>query len=358
MLLKLVYASSNFSNSSGSAKYRWGFQGQEKDDEMKGAGNSYTAEFWQYDSRLGRRWNRDPINYPWQSSYATFNNNPVFFVDPSGLEGVNPQEDAKGEKGSVAPNGGIRTGENSIIGGQNLCLGCGENGEDIYGLPGGEGERIGGTIEVKDEPISTQSEVDILSTEHISQPGDETYMMADGSHKKYSAIGISLYGIAEGATGTIEDYNKVIQALNENKFLSRALNKQRLLKEYQIDPVTGKAKFTGNGSVTGEDINSALRKFKFKAGTLKVLKAGGVITNSAGILLTLHEIDESGYTMRKGTDLIAGFVGFVPGYGWILAGGYFVTMTVVDGTTHYMIQHGPPIPSDITTLQKGFSMFE
>src|SRR5690554_3291099 len=74
--------------------YRYGFGGQEKDNEIYGTGNSYTAEFWQYDPRLGRRWNIDPMSfkYPWQSPYVAFNNNPIFYNDPLGLEGEDPQE--------------------------------------------------------------------------------------------------------------------------------------------------------------------------------------------------------------------------------------------------------------------------
>ncbi|WP_290711350.1 hypothetical protein, partial [Flavihumibacter sp. CACIAM 22H1] len=41
--------------------YRYGFNGQEMSNEINGVGNSYTAEFWEYDPRLGRRWNIDPI---------------------------------------------------------------------------------------------------------------------------------------------------------------------------------------------------------------------------------------------------------------------------------------------------------
>ena len=41
--------------------YQYGFIGQEKDDEVSGAGNINAAEFWQYDTRLGRSWNVDPI---------------------------------------------------------------------------------------------------------------------------------------------------------------------------------------------------------------------------------------------------------------------------------------------------------
>ena len=65
----------------------YGFNGQRKDNEIYGEGNSYTAEFWQYDSRLGRRWNIDPKTYPTHSAYLTFNNNPIFYADPLGEEG-------------------------------------------------------------------------------------------------------------------------------------------------------------------------------------------------------------------------------------------------------------------------------
>lgn len=74
----------------GPTAYRYGFGTQEKDDEIYGAGNSYSAEFWQYDPRLGRRWNVDPIVKPWESSYAAFRNNPIFLSDPYGLDGEDP----------------------------------------------------------------------------------------------------------------------------------------------------------------------------------------------------------------------------------------------------------------------------
>lgn len=65
--------------------YRYGFNGQEHDEEVFAGAN--TAEYWMYDARLGRRWENDPLVYEWQSPYATFNNNPIYFSDPLGLEG-------------------------------------------------------------------------------------------------------------------------------------------------------------------------------------------------------------------------------------------------------------------------------
>jgi hypothetical protein len=66
------------------ANYRFGFNGQEKDNEIEGNGNLNTAEFWEYDSRLGRRWNVDPVAKRWESSYATFSNNPLRYIDING----------------------------------------------------------------------------------------------------------------------------------------------------------------------------------------------------------------------------------------------------------------------------------
>jgi len=64
--------------------YKFGMNTQEKDDEVYGEGNSTTAEYWQYDSRLGRRWNVDPRPNVSISSYACFGNNPIFSADING----------------------------------------------------------------------------------------------------------------------------------------------------------------------------------------------------------------------------------------------------------------------------------
>ena len=70
---------------SGGSEYRYGFNGQEQDDEVYGNGNLNTAEFWGYDARLGRRWNLDRINKLWESAYLAFENCPILFKDTRGL---------------------------------------------------------------------------------------------------------------------------------------------------------------------------------------------------------------------------------------------------------------------------------
>lgn len=65
-------------------EFRFGYQGSEQDDEMKGDGNSYTTEFRQLDTRLGRWFSIDPKMSAWEGPYSSMGNNPIKFNDPLG----------------------------------------------------------------------------------------------------------------------------------------------------------------------------------------------------------------------------------------------------------------------------------
>jgi hypothetical protein len=71
-----------------STEYRFEFNTQEKDDEISGTGNHNTATFWEYDSRLGRRWNTDPVVKPWESLYACLSDNPIIYTDHDGKDAI------------------------------------------------------------------------------------------------------------------------------------------------------------------------------------------------------------------------------------------------------------------------------
>ena len=84
-----------------SPEYRYGFQGQEKDDEVKGNGNSINYKFRMHDPRVGKFFAVDPLaaKYPYYSQYA-FSGNRV--IDMIELEGLEPKEtpDKEGQEGS------------------------------------------------------------------------------------------------------------------------------------------------------------------------------------------------------------------------------------------------------------------
>ncbi len=71
-------------------KYRYGFQGQERDDELKGVGNSWNYKYRMHDPRLGRFFSMDPLSaeYPWNSPYAFSENRVIDALELEGLEKV------------------------------------------------------------------------------------------------------------------------------------------------------------------------------------------------------------------------------------------------------------------------------
>jgi RHS repeat-associated protein len=100
-----------------SDSYRFGFQGQIKDDEVYGAtGTSYAFDFRMHDPRVGRFWSIDPLTakYPFYSPYA-FSGNRV--IDMIELEGLEPTATAKELKATGDENAawgfGARGNENT-----------------------------------------------------------------------------------------------------------------------------------------------------------------------------------------------------------------------------------------------------
>ena len=88
-----------------SSEYRFGFNTQEKSTEL--GEDSYTAEFWQYDAKIARRWNVDPVNKPNESSYLTFGGNPVYLVDILGDNAGDYYKKDENGKLFLAGNDGI-----------------------------------------------------------------------------------------------------------------------------------------------------------------------------------------------------------------------------------------------------------
>ena len=84
MTAKTVHYQAFTPQSTNIGGYRYFFNGQEADNEVFGEVANFTAEFWQYDSRLGRRWNLDPLFKAYEGSYSCFGENPVLYADVKG----------------------------------------------------------------------------------------------------------------------------------------------------------------------------------------------------------------------------------------------------------------------------------
>jgi RHS repeat-associated protein len=72
----------------GNADYRYGFQGQELDDEVKGNGNSVNYKYRMHDPRVGRFFAVDPLTseYPHYTPYSFSGNKVINSIELEGLE--------------------------------------------------------------------------------------------------------------------------------------------------------------------------------------------------------------------------------------------------------------------------------
>jgi RHS repeat-associated protein len=71
------------------SSYSFGFQGQVRDDDIKGVGNSINFKYRMHDPRLGRFFAVDPLfrKYPELSTYQFSSLNPIGMLEIEGLEG-------------------------------------------------------------------------------------------------------------------------------------------------------------------------------------------------------------------------------------------------------------------------------
>jgi RHS repeat-associated protein len=89
-----------------SERYLRGYQGMLLENTINGEANMYSTEFRMFDARLGRWMSLDPLmdKFPWMSPFVGFDNNPIFFTDPYGLNTI--EKDTKDYSGGGDTGGG------------------------------------------------------------------------------------------------------------------------------------------------------------------------------------------------------------------------------------------------------------
>ena len=76
--------------------YFFGFNGMEKDNELKGVGNSLDFGARIYDSRIGKFLGLDPLamRFPSESNYSFAGNSPIYLIDKEGKYKVSAENEA------------------------------------------------------------------------------------------------------------------------------------------------------------------------------------------------------------------------------------------------------------------------
>jgi RHS repeat-associated protein len=87
--------------------YRYGFQGQETDDEWTGSESHVAFTYRVHDARLGRFLSLDPLapDYPHNSPYAFSENNVIAMIELEGLEATTGDNNSMEGKNAYCPTG-------------------------------------------------------------------------------------------------------------------------------------------------------------------------------------------------------------------------------------------------------------
>ncbi len=147
----------------------------------------------------------------------------------------------------------------------------------------------------------------------------------DKSKKSFADDVITTSSTTLGYSSLFVDvYTRSGQLQNELKILES----WKFQGWYKGELYTWKLNFRGNASVASELINIQKANFLAKvAGStklLEILKRGGIILNTVGVLLTIADIKKNGLNGERTADLGFGLVAFVPGGGWVMSTLYFI----------------------------------
>jgi RHS repeat-associated protein len=196
-----------------SNSYRYGFNGMEKDDEVKGSGNSYDFGARIYDSRLNRWLSLDPLasKYPSMSPYNFVGNNFANYIDYDGRDfGYKIVHNEKGGTITIVATY-YTVEENKAVAESAVNFWVGQNGKFSYQVKGDNGE-------VLNYDVKFELNVEVITPED----NDNRYSEAQG--KAYDdPIGNSFLEFAGSLKGFDEKDKGITQ---EGQFIYLDPNKK------------------------------------------------------------------------------------------------------------------------------------
>jgi RHS repeat-associated protein len=161
-----------------SGGYRFGFNGMERDDEAKGAGNSYDFGARIYDNRLGSWLAVDPHfnSYTSFSPFFAFAANPLNVIDPDGRDIIVLRNS----------NGAKRTGHGAVLIGNEI------DGWSYISKDGYTGSAFGS----KPKYI-----VENFSSIEAFRNSPHNFVLADGTHSTEDGTAASSFNYKKDANG-------------------------------------------------------------------------------------------------------------------------------------------------------------
>ncbi|MBC8054692.1 MAG: hypothetical protein H7Y13_16665 [Sphingobacteriaceae bacterium] len=263
--------------------YRYGFNGQEKDDEV--AKGLYTAEYWEYDSRIGRRWNVDPIVKPWESPYLAFSGNPIYFADPHGDNSIVTVK--KDKEGKIT---GINVSAKVFIKGSGAskerATALTKSAKETYKTKTVDGVVVSFDIEFIYDPKKKEENTSTFNGENLltfsKKPENNNVTPRDVSHVNAFTYAGSPTRYA-GETGTIHNSGK-----STNTVMHETLHLLGLSDRY--DEQTGKPHKGYGNDIMGAAGKTAMSVSHYR-NLIEHVKSNQTRISKQGVLISTETVD-------------------------------------------------------------------
>jgi len=292
--------------------YRFGFNGMEMDDEIYGFGGSYTTEFRQNDPRLGGRWwSRDLIVKPWESPYAGYSNNPIYFADPYGLDPCkNCSEEAK-DLQNRTESGEVKEGETWEDKSGNKLI----YSDGIWVPNISSGEEDGSS---KSQDPQYQTKQGIQNAESLSTASTITGSIGllNDIFKETTYKGPYIYKNSKG----------VIQSVFETQYGRKMMQKHGEAKNI-FGKGKGIPKQLGNIKNYSRNARTAIKLTNSVRVVSNTLIVAGVVLDGAQVINAYATDDPKKQLVlikSSANTIVAAYGVLVPGVGWVISGAYFV----------------------------------
>lgn len=239
----------------GATDYKYSVNGQERDKEIHE--DLLSAEYWEYDARLGKRWNTDPVVKPWESSYLCFSGNPIVYTDIHG-------DDAQG------------------------------NGDKTYSSGGGikdNFKRAGGD-EPPDGWSSNLPEINVKPKSWLSKIGDWFADIAGKIHDAYVSKVNKANDAVTGSGGTQKGGMELYGKENGNPDGgTKVTTKERDVKSYNIDYLLAYVGSALKSAIKAGDSNPLNPATIFGDGTSVEQEVEGMAKNNSQTVIKAPKAD-------------------------------------------------------------------
>ena len=214
----------------------------EKDDELKGEGNSYDFGARMLDPRIGRWFARDPLEgkYPYLSPYTYVENNPMFFTDSDGKDAIVTI------RGNTITVKAVIYVDNS--GKNKLNIAKLKNG--IMKYWGGNHKDSSGKYNVKfDIQVREKPTVKLSFSDNIYSTQDIGKVFENGSENYIKPEKNEFRSFVQGNTGNwaVDDYDSVYA-----HEIGHILGLTDLYSDYVPDPLRNGVEYGGSKIVSDE----------------------------------------------------------------------------------------------------------